>query len=180
MVNYENGKIYKLLLPDGYYYIGCTCNELKVRKQQHKKAFNHTKREKTKLYLYIKQKGFEWNDIKMVEIQKIEAKTRSELLLLESQTIRQYYTDSFCLNTFVFSRQDGTTQRNRLDNEKQKRQNNLEEVRENDKQRYYNKKRERMLEKVKCECGVETCRVTLNKHMKTKKHLKWIDENKLS
>ena len=61
-----------------------------------------------------------------------------------------------------------------------KRQNNLEEEREHDRQRYYDKKRERMLEKVKCECGVETCRVSFNQHKKTKKHLKWINENKLS
>ena len=38
MVNYQNGKIYKMLMPDGYFYIGCTCNELRVRKQMHKNA----------------------------------------------------------------------------------------------------------------------------------------------
>ena len=175
MVNYQNGKIYKMLMPDGYFYIGCTCNELRVRKQMHKKSFN--KNSQGKLYIHIRKNCIEWNDIHMILFELYPCKERSELLLRESQVIREHFDDKSCLNTFIFSRQDGSNQKMTNEKRKNDRIENIDEYRKHDLQRYNNQRREKMLEKIQCVCGVTHCRTNIRKHERTAKHLKWISEN---
>lgn len=109
MVCYENAKIYKLLLPDGYFYIGCTCNELKVRKQAHKNACKSGIKQ-MRLYKHTREnKQFEWKDIHIVLYEEYPCEIKSELLLRESQIIRQFCKDEFCLNSLTNTQYDGST-----------------------------------------------------------------------
>ena len=180
MVNYQNGKIYNMLMPDGYFYIGCTCNELRVRKQMHKNACGYGVKQ-TQLYKHIRKSMFEWTDIHMVLFEMYPCKERSELLLRESQIIRQFYLDEFCLNTNKFTNIDNSTYENlyikQLQKYKNERINHGEEVRDNDRKRYELKRKFVRLEKIVCICGVTHCRTHIRKHERTAKHLKWISEN---
>ena len=102
MVNYQNGKIYKLLLPDGYFYIGCTVNMLKVRKSKHK--YDCEKSDKgMQLYKHVRENKFEWKDIHIALYEEYSCETKSELLLRESQIIRLFSKDEFCLNMKKFT-----------------------------------------------------------------------------
>ena len=66
-----------------------------------------------------------------------------------------------------------------LEKEKEYREENKEKRKE-----YYQEKiREKILEKVKCECGSVVCRAGLTRHKKSQKHqnyLKSLEENKIS
>ena len=191
MVKYENGKIYKLLLPDGYYYIGCTCNELKVRKQQHKDNCLCESRE-CLLYRYIRENKFEWKDIKIVLFENYPCENKSELLLKESVTIRNFIKDSFCLNSNCNTSLDGSkqehnktiTKKYREENkekiseqrknyyiniEKNKIKENIDKIREKRKL-YYESVKDSKLEKITCECGSVICKSALSKHLKSNKH----------
>ena len=107
MVNYQNGKIYKMLMPDGYFYIGCTCNKLRVRKQQHK-CQSLGNKNKMKLYKHVRTNDFDWNDIKIVIYELYACETKSDLIIRESIIIRLHAKDEYCLNTKVFTKEDGS------------------------------------------------------------------------
>ena len=178
MVSYQNAKIYKLLLPDGYYYIGCTCNELKTRKQKHKsKCITGNT---MPLYLHIRFHSIDWNMINMVLYEIYPCQTKSELLLRESQLIRDH-NDGFCLNSNVYTNIDGSTYEsfniNRLIKHKNDRLINGDAVREKDRERYELKRKFVLLEKIICDCGVSHCKSHKEKHKLTKKHIAFMNLN---
>ena len=204
MTSYEHGKIYKMLMPDGYFYIGCTCNELKARKQNHKDDRNKP----SKIYTHIRSNNIEWNDINMVLYEAYSCKTRSELLLRESQIIREHFDNKFCLNTLKNSSADGSIQK--ADKERKKNYSESEEGKEHlrnylaiykEKNKielskknkiYYlsniesvkdyrskNKEKIKLQYSIKtvCCCGSSVSQYRIKRHEQTEKHLKWISEN---
>ena len=65
--------------------------------------------------------------------------------------------------------------------QEQYRKNNAEKIKQNLKQYYETNKKElnkTRLEKIQCECGSEFCRIHLSRHMKTKKHIEYINKHK--
>ena len=193
MVNYQNGKIYKLLLPDGFYYIGCTCNELKVRKQQHKNKCNNG--DNSNIYKHVRDNNMEWKDIDMAVYEEYPCEIKSQLLLRESQIIRLFCKDEFCLNVLVNTRIDGSAQEhakqcdiNYKNNNRTKISNrmkiynveNAESIKDKMKI-YYVENAESIKEYKKkiivCECGVQTTINSIHRHKKTKKHLKLLELN---
>ena len=190
MVKYENGKIYKLLLPDGHYYIGSTCNELKVRKKQHKDKMMEKGSENRKLYIECKK--HQWSDIKIVIYENFPCVSKSELLLRESQIIREHRED-FCLNSLINTNQDDSCRLHKkfIDSKRDKEKRSIQ------MRRYYAENKEKILKKAKeyreinnekikecqkekmiCDCGVAITKAWYKKHIDTKVHLKWINENK--
>ena len=94
-VDYENGKIYWIVCPDGQYYIGSTTSSLDNRFRQHKM---HSKLYPTrKLFQTIN--SFGWNNVNIELIEDYPCKSKDELTLREDYFIKQAKeSDAMCLN----------------------------------------------------------------------------------
>lgn len=168
MVNYVNGKIYKLVNNvDDEIYIGSTCGTLRLRKNKHKThAKKYTER---RVYKHLNEIG--WDNIDIILIEACDCQNKDELhrrerywidtlnpslnKVLPRRTLKEYYEDN-----------------KETIGEKQKewREANKEEVKE-----YYeaNKQRisdERKKEKITCGCGSTIRRADKSRHGRTTKH----------
>lgn len=75
MVNYGNGKIYKLVNNcDGKIYVGSTCSTLSKRKGDHK---SRSKKSNYKVYQHLNKIG--WDNVEIILIEKYECKCKDEL-----------------------------------------------------------------------------------------------------
>ena len=85
MVNYSNGKIYKLVNNvDDKIYVGSTCATLRLRKSNHKakaKIKNYT------VYQHLNQVG--WGNVEIILIEVYECKNKNELHARERSWIEQ-------------------------------------------------------------------------------------------
>ena len=194
MVNYNNGKIYKIEPicehDEGDIYIGSTTKDyLSKRMVAHRYGYNKYKKGKSHLitsYKLFDKYGIE--NCKIYLLESVNANSRDELEAREGHYIRTLQ----CVNKNVVGRTRKETcqeyykthieelrERNRIyrqEHIEEKReksreyyQNNIEEKKE--KQRVYNEKNiERFKIKFVCECGSE-CRVSdKSKHNKSIKH----------
>jgi group I intron endonuclease len=88
MVNYQNGKIYKLVNDiDDDIYVGSTCKQLSNRMAKHRtdaKASNHKQRK-----VYQKMNAFGIEHFKIVLIENHPCDSREELTRREDYYIRQ-------------------------------------------------------------------------------------------
>ena len=76
MVNYGNGKIYKLVNNvDDKIYIGSTCSKLSKRKGQHKA--NRIRLQHTPIYKHFNEVG--WDNVEIVLIENFECLNKDEL-----------------------------------------------------------------------------------------------------
>lgn len=86
MVNYQNGKIYKIVNNlDNKIYIGSTCSKLSKRLGQHKGNLN--KWIDNRLYAHILLVG--WNNISIILIEPYPCNNKDELLKRERYFIEQ-------------------------------------------------------------------------------------------
>lgn len=90
MPNFLEGKIYKILCPDNYFYIGSTCQSLQRR------LWNHKCTCKGKLKSHIDKIG--WDNIKIVLLEEYSCNSRQELFKKETEYIEKYIENKFCLN----------------------------------------------------------------------------------
>lgn len=74
-INYENGKIYRLLCNDEHYFIGSTVNELRYCLNKHKQ--NSSKQSVLKVYEHINKLG--WDNVKIELIEAYPCKSKKEL-----------------------------------------------------------------------------------------------------
>lgn len=92
---YEHSKIYKIQCSDGYFYIGCTTNELRYRFRDHKNA---SKKESNRRVLkHINSIG--WDNAKIILIENFPCENKQQLLQKEDEHIQKHINDQFCLNT---------------------------------------------------------------------------------
>jgi Uri superfamily endonuclease len=96
-----NGYIYKLVCPDGYYYISCTITPLIHRIQNHKQ---HAKTSKMRVYAHINTIG--WNDIKIELIETYTCSSKRELITKMNTYIENHTNDSYCLNHEIKKKED--------------------------------------------------------------------------
>ena len=181
MPDYTNGKIYKIIdNTTDMIYIGSTCNTLDVRIRQHIKHFNRWKLGK---FAFLSSYSIFENDNDDYCIELIEnfsCKTRDELLFRE----RHYIEISNCINKRIPIR---TTEEFKLIDQKYNKQYYVKNI------AYYKKKNDDNSEKRKtnyllnkveiltkkkesfdCLCG-SSCRISDKaRHIKTKKHLKYL------
>lgn len=87
------GFIYKLVCPDGYYYISCTITPLIHRIQNHKQ---HAKTSNLRVYTHINTIG--WDDIKIELIETYTCSSKKELNAKMNSYIENHNNDSYCLN----------------------------------------------------------------------------------
>jgi group I intron endonuclease len=180
MPNYENSKIYKLVNNiDDKIYIGSTVARLSKRKGQHKEK--SIKCPDRKVYKHINQVG--WGNVDIVLIEKYPCKDKEELHARERYFIEELKAE---LNN-----------NKPLQTIEEYREINKEKFKKYDKERYIGERKEyakqkakesyeknkdkineRRREKINCECGGKYSISVKARHMKTKKHLKYIESQK--
>jgi hypothetical protein len=132
MVNYQDGKIYKLVCnTTGLIYIGSTCENLS------KRLAHHIYQYKTKLNATQSYRIFENNNYDLILIEKFPCNDRIELLQRE----RFHIDNNECVN---IGKPISTPEERQ-----QKKERNRECVKLN-----YQKNREHYLEKIVCVCGI--------------------------
>ena len=173
MVNYQEGKIYKIVCNvTGLVYIGSTCEPILARRLAgHRKHFNEYL--KTKDNFMTSVKVLENGDYSIILLEKCPCNDRMELLKRE----RHYIETNECVNKLIPSR---TKKEYREDNKSElklkyleNREKHLERYQE-----YYKENKEILCEKrnskYKCECGSEIRLTEKARHFKTKKHQTFI------
>ena len=159
MVNYQDGKIYKLV-GGGLTYYGSTCNELYKRIYHHKYKSNKCK---SKLL-------FDTGDnVKIILVEKYPCNDRMEL----SSRERYYIENNECVNKVIPSRTHKQYREDNKDKIKQYREDNKDKIKQ-----YYEDNKDKILdyksEKITCECGSVIRKGELSRHKQTKKHLTFI------
>jgi hypothetical protein len=93
-IDYKNGKIYRIVCPDGQYYIGSTTSPLEDRLRQHKM---HSKQNPArKLFKTIHTFG--WDTVEMELVEAYSCSSKQELTSREDSFIKQAKNDPMCLN----------------------------------------------------------------------------------
>tara|TARA_R110000822_G_scaffold263136_1_gene387461 strand:- start:18 stop:584 length:567 start_codon:yes stop_codon:yes gene_type:complete len=182
MVNYNQGKIYKLCCKDvnvKEIYIGSTCNELKVRKYKHKSICinENSKAYNLNIYQFIRQSGgFDNWDIVLVEEYKdcnnkndLHARERYYIELLEStlnsripirsqQEYKEYHKE--------YKKTDKHKEYKKQYEKTDKRKEYKKQYNKTDKMKEYQKEYHKTT-KIKCElCDKEMRKDSLNRHKK--------------
>jgi len=175
-MEYKKTKIYKIWSPKGdKIYIGSTCQDLlSQRMTGHRNKYKQYKKGKNN-QLITSFILFDEYDIKNCFIELIESKecnNKDEKNQLEGHYIRTLV----CVNKIIMGR---TIKEYRKDN-KEFYQDYMKNYNENYKEKrkiLYNENKEIIKKKYICECGSEIQNCEKLRHLKTKKHIKFI-ENK--
>jgi len=155
MVNYNNSHIYKLCCKDTDItdiYIGSTIN-FRNRKCRHKSNCNNinNKEYNIKVYQFIREHGG-FQNWEMILIENVNCNTKLEL-----HKIERYYIEELQPS---LNKQLPLRTKNEYDKE------------------YYNDNKEKITEykneKFTCECGGKFTKSNKNRHIKTKKHIKFL------
>ena len=191
MVNYNNSFIYKLCCKDTNIkdiYIGSTAS-FANRKYSHRQGVTNSNHKAYHLYVYefIRENG-SWDNWEIVKIENVNCETKNELFKKE----REWYNKlNPSLNTQVPCR---TLPEYRKDKSKEMQEFTRDWRKKNPEKakairsRYYEKNRESILEKnkkyveksnykVECKCGAFIVKRRMPRHYKTKKHIKYTEEN---
>lgn len=208
MVNYQNGKIYKIeSLIGGCIYVGSTCQKLSMRMAQHRQKYRQQKQ------YYTSYEVLKYSDAKILLILNHTCNSKEELEAKEAEYIKQLD----CVNKYIPGR---TIKQWTEDNketitkyQKKWRSENKEYAKEYNKkyretnedkiklrkQLYYQKNKEKnkeifklrgkkyreknkekinlkAKEKYTCDCGSTIRKSDKTRHNKTKKHLKFIEQ----
>ena len=174
-------------------YVGHTTNFTK-RKSCHKSDCNNQNKKNYNfnVYKFIRQYGG-WENWEMIEIKKYACNDKREAEVEE----RKIYEElNSTLNSYRPFTTDDEKREKTKKHSKNYYENNKEEILEKNKNKnknvvivkevkskynntYYNKKKDKLLDdmkqKVKCECCASVCKVNLLRHLKTKKHQKYIN-----
>lgn len=168
MVNYENGKIYKLYsLSKNIVYFGSTAEKYLSKRLQHHLA-DYKKYKNNKKNFITSFKVLECEDYKIELIEEINCNNIDQLRERE----RFYIENNDCINKKIPNRTN-------KEYHKEWEQNNKEHIKEYKKEYYENNKehyKEHKSQKVICECGCEITRSSLTKHKKSLKHINKLNE----
>ena len=162
MVNYSDGKIYKLVNNvDDKIYVGSTCGTLRLRKSTHK---SHAQRQKIKdrtVYKHLNQVG--WGNVEIILIENCECKSRDELHRRERYWIDELKPE---LNKNIPRRTYAEWYQVNKEDIKQRHK----EYRENNKEKI----KQRETQKIACACGKTATRGHLKRHERSKKHQNYL------
>jgi hypothetical protein len=168
MVNYQLGKIYKIVSAQtNKVYIGSTCKKyLSERMTKHKNDMkNHEKGTRCLLASYEILKN---EDAQIVLVESFPCNSKDELTAREQYWINEYREVSTNIKNAKGLNIEKRKQRQRRLYQKYKAKNNTK-----DKQRYI-KRKERLLEKIVCVCGSITSKISIRKHERTNKHQNYL------
>ena len=166
MPDYKNAVIYMLEpsieYDDGDIYYGSTTQPLYKRFFEHKKSFRYNRKYKSKIL--FEKYGIE--NVKIVLIKYFSCENKQELEAEEAKYIRE----NKCVNLCIPGQSKKEYCKANPDKIKAKYYNNKESIKE--KARLYRKEnKEKINERIKCDCGCEISKRRLNIHKITKKHI---------
>jgi hypothetical protein len=187
---YHNSKIYKLVSNHtDKIYIGSTVQPLYKRKAGHKKSY---KLFKNKQIQYVSSyELIELGDIDIILIENVKCESKEELLAKERHYIE--LNKELCVNLKTPSRTIEEKKQNMKEQQKNYYENNIEIVKEKHKEYYENNKEilkmknktykqnniekvnKRTKEKFNCECGGKFIYSNKAVHLKSKKHLNYLE-----
>jgi hypothetical protein len=165
MVNYQNGKIYKIVSNEtDMIYIGSTCKLLCQRLAQHRSTYKAYQSGK---YNFVTSfKLLEIGDCEIILLEKFPCNSREELNARE----RFYIETLDCVNKFIPTR----TFKEYYDGNK---------IKISEQQKQYRKDHKELIslrdnKKNICDCGGEYIYKNKSRHLKSKGHLKYIQSQK--
>ena len=183
--DYSQGKIYKIIsdLTD-MIYIGSTKRfYLNDRLSKHNWEYREWLKGRKKYvssFEIIKLENF-----KIVLIENFPCNSKDELVQREQYYIDKYKSNLVNKNNSYMSIEDKKEYKrlNQLNRDKDKKQaehkkyveNNKERVLENNNKSYHNNKYKYHINII-CDCGCEIVKSNLNRHLKSKKHIKLMSE----
>ena len=202
---YENSKIYKLIDPEsGYYYIGSTCDKLSHRLNKHK----HTSKKHFEQKVYKAFNELGWDNVKIILIQELYLDNKDQLLRAENEVIMAYIHDDKCLNSKkawtgldkkmyekqyrienkdsikIYKKEYSILNRDSIkEYMKQYQETNKEIIRE--KRRIYGEENKEKIKTFKnnldlCRCGSMCTHCNMKRHEKSKRHLLWLNDEKIT
>ena len=163
MVNYENGKIYKLYSPSkNIVYYGSTAQKYLSSRLQSHLAYYKSYKNNTYHYCNTSFKVLEYEDYKIELVEKIYCNNVTQLRERE----RYYIENNECVNKNI----PNQTQKEWRNNNEDYRKSYEKKWRENNKDHIIDHRKEKVI----CECGCEITRGNLSTHIKTPKHINLI------
>ena len=167
MSKYNNGKIYKIeqINEDGDIYIGSTVKRLlSARLERHIEDYKLYKLDSTcfsKINSFILFDKYGFKNCKITLLENVNVETKNELLQREAFYIR----NNKCVNKVVPLR---TRKEYKIDTKEHIKEYSLQ---------YYEKNKEKLFKKIDCECGSTYIHKHKSRHLKTIKHLSYIESN---
>lgn len=191
--NYQNARIYRLVSASGRQYIGSTTELLCRRMVGHRGKYKLWKQGK-----YPFMSSFRLFDeegkVEIFLVENYPCESHEELLRRE----RYWIETTDCVNKIIptrtYKEYCEANKQQILERKKKHYQTNKDKIseqrkiyRESNKQqisermkKYYETNREQLLEqnkqKIQCGCGVEFGRKGLSRHRRSKKHLRWVED----
>jgi len=173
MPDYSKACIYKIKHQDDFddnnIYVGSTCNIIR-RKNAHKNnCFNENNKDyNLYVYKYIRDNGG-WDCFILVKIHDYACNNKSDLLIEERRAIDM-------LRPTLNMRQSVRTYKERYEINKEKILKQVNEYREQNKEKISEKRKE----KITCECGCIITKRILELHKKTQKHINLMNKKNLA
>ena len=193
MRDYSKGLIYKLVCKDLIIkecYYGSTTNFSK-RKIKHKSVCNNinSKEYNAPKYQFIRVNGG-WDNWEMILVKnypcenKLELEREERLIMeqdnnrlnveLPTQSRKEYYDNNKEKIKKYYDNNKDKLKEYR-DNNKDKRKDYYNNNKDNFKE-YYEINKENILKKITCECGSKVCYINKARHLKSKKHKKYLEK----
>lgn len=198
-IDYSKCLIYKLCCNNPTItdiYIGHTTDKIR-RKQGHKNTYNNPNSKKYNYYVYefIRNNGG-WNNWSMIVVEEYPCENKNQAELRERHWIE---TESATLNTYIPTRTHKEYCEENKEKYKKLKKMHSEKYKEEYKERhklYYEERKEKIKEqrqtyyeehkeeineknrrKCECKCGEEYSYGNRNRHMKSIKHLKYLEQD---
>ena len=178
--DFQNGKIYKITNNiNSEVYVGSTCDILRKRFNNHTRQITQESKKNRPLYKMMNELGTDVFRIDLIE--NYPSDDKQALRQREGYWIRQMGT----LNKVIAGRTAKeanqeyakTEKRIQYEQSEERKASKIKSAKEN-----YEKNKDEInvyrREKILCECGFLSCRGSLTKHKKTKKHLDFLENNK--
>jgi len=174
MVNYANGKIYKLVNNvDDEIYVGSTCNPLYKRKYGHKS-------ESTKHPHLLKSQHFSrlgWENVEIILIENHPCESKQDLLKRERYWIDELKPSLNKALPYVSDAEKRETAKRKMRNWRNKPGNrDKRTINSTGYWRNYRERaevQERSKERTTCECGKDVNKVKKRRHERSKQHQAW-------
>jgi len=189
-MNYQNGKIYKLVSNNtDKIYIGSTCSSLSKRLNQHKREYKCSENGNRK-YLSKSKDVLCFGDVDIILLENSACNNKNELHARERYFIENNVCVNKCIPNRNLNEKKDLAYNYRLNNKlaiKERnlnyRINNIEKIKAN-KKITYEKNKVDILNKQKeiivCECGANISKGNKPKHLNTNKHNKLIQSLNLT